>query len=77
MKDKVYQDCSDYELIAWLIMEKGVRPVDTMSKKIRRGLMKYYFDIDEETWVKYRIEFKNSLFSRYLLEIKLLKDPSF
>jgi hypothetical protein len=44
---------------------------------LSRGKAKFYFDIDEEDWKKYKLEFNNSELSKFKMIIDQLKDLSY
>lgn len=73
MKDN--PSTSDYGFIAFLTLVKSVKIQD--SVKVRRGKMLYSFDLTEDEWLKYRLEYSQSIYPRFLQEIKLRQDPSF
>ena len=68
---------SDYGLVAWLVVIKGLRDIADKAQKVRRGKMLYAFDVVEDEWTKLRLEYIQSDFPKFLNEIKLRKDPSF
>lgn len=75
--NKTLHATGDYGLIAYLKTIKNVLPLVEKTKKIRRGKMEYVFSMSEQEWMSMRIEYTNSIFPKFLGEIKLLKDPSF
>lgn len=66
---------TDYGYVAWLTLVKEKEIID--ARKVRRGKMEYAFDMQDEEWLTLRLEYSNSIFPRFLQEIKLKQDPSF
>lgn len=66
---------TDYGFTAYLTLVKNCKPKN--ATKIRRGKMQYGFDLDDKLWTVYRVEYSESMFARFLQEIKLRKDASF
>jgi hypothetical protein len=67
----------DFGLIAYLVLIKGLATVNELTRKIGRGKMIYVFEMTEDDWVKARLEYCNSIFPKFLAEMKLRQDPSY
>ena len=44
---------------------------------VQRGKVKFYFDLDEDTWRDHKVEFHNSELSEYKNAIAQLKDLAY
>ena len=66
------QDITDYGLMAWLEIEKGIEPVK--KEKVRPGVMKSYYDYTDDEWMKLREQYQKSKYFPFVLKMTAFKN---
>lgn len=75
--NKTLHATGDYGLVSFLSVLKRIKPLADRTRKIRRGKMEYVFAMAEADWTAIRIEYSNSIFPKFLEEIRVRRDPSY
>lgn len=75
--NKTLHATGDYGLVAFLSVLKRTKPLAEKTRKIRRGKMEYVYSMTDDEWTTLRIEYSNSIFPKFIEEMRLRRDPSY